>query len=275
MTIISALVAQCRREYGDNPKSVSVSKAGNGSVSIFNVGKYPVIEGSYLVYVSGNVQTETTHYTYDLDNGDLVINSTPANNVEVKSNHKYAFWRDKNWVEAINQSIDALNGLGFFKQVLDDRSSVGISAGIQYYSGPANAIDVYELKTSNTISGTYAKTRDPWTYQQDANKIVFANKPTIGAKASLSYLRNLKTYSATSATIDVLPDWEELVKKKAGSIFYRSLAGKIAKQGNATIDEGHFSFSNLRAMANDLDTEFDKKALRKKPARPAKDIHFN
>jgi hypothetical protein len=88
-------------------------------------------------------------------------------------------------------------------------------------------------------------------------------------------LRNLKTYSATSATIDVLPDWEELVKKKAGSIFYRSLAGKIAKQGNATIDEGHFSFSNLRAMANDLDTEFDKKALRKKPARPAKDIHFN
>ena len=48
---------------------------------------------------------------------------------------------------------------------------------------------------------------------------------------------------------------------------------KLAKEGNANIDEGHFSFSNLRTMANDLDTEFDKLSLRKKPTRPGKLIN--
>lgn len=275
--ITSALITQLRREYNDLPKSVSVSRQGNGVANLFNVGKFPVLESSYSVYLSGVLKTDNTHYSYDLDNGDLSMVATPSNGVEVRSDHKYAEWRDRNWVEAINQGIEALNSKGFFRQVVREKNVVGISAGKTESPGPTGAVDVYEVLVSDdyTTSGSFSKPRTNWTYQQDANKILWQNKPAVPNKTSVSYLRNLKTYSATSATVDCLDDWLELIKKKAGSIFYRSLAGKIAKQGNATIDEGHLSFTNLRVMSKDLDEDFERLSSRKKPTRPAKDLQYN
>ena len=272
--LISTLIAQLRREYSDEPKSVSLTRQGNGSISIFNTGKFPVIESSYTVYVSGVAKTETTDYTFDLDNGDLHILSTPANGTTVRSDLRYAEWRDKNWMEAIAQSIETLNARGFFRQVV--RSSFNVSANIQSYSAPSACVDLYEFLVSDnyTVSGNFKKPQYNFSYQQDANKLVLGNKPTTANKAVISYLRNLQTPSATTMSADILADWNELVKKKAGAIFYRSLAGKIAKQGNASVDEGHFSFTNLRTMANDLDAEFERLAARKKPTRPAKDIGF-
>lgn len=272
--IISALIGQCRREYRDNPKTVRVSRQGNGTINLFNVGKFPVVEGSYTIYLNTSAKTETSHYIYDLDNGDLRFVSTPTAGQEVISQHKYAEWRDKNWVEALNQGIEELNARGYFRQVV--RAAYTISANIQSSAGPSACIDLYEVLVSDngTTSGNFARIRDNWEYQQDANKIVLANKPTIRNYAKVSYLRNLQTYSATSATIDSLNDWLEIIKKKAGAIFFRSLAAKIAMQGNATVDEGHFSFTNCRTMANDLETEVERLAIKKKPTRPAKDIQF-
>ena len=274
--IISALISQCRREYQDQPKSVRVSRSGDGSVNLFNVGKFPVVEGSYTVYVSGVAKTETTHYTFDLDNGDLSILSTPANGIEVRSQHKYATWRDKQWVEALNQGVEALNSRGFFRQVVRNTAIMRISANVQTYSGPSACVDIYELLASDdyTLSGNFTKPYVNWSYQQDANKLVIGSKPTVANRIAISYLRNLQTYAATSATVDALNDWNELLKKKAGALFFRSLAGKVAKSAHANIDEGHFSFTNLRTMANDLDVEFEKLAIRKKPTRPAKDMQF-
>lgn len=272
--LISTLIAQLRREYNDEPKSVTLSRQGNGNINIFNTGKFPIIENSYTVYVSGIVKTDLTDYDFDLDNGDLQITSTPGNGIIVKADLKYAEWRDKNWMEAIAQSVETLNARGFFRQVV--RFSKGISANVQSYSGPSACVDIYELLVSDnsTVSGNFKKPQVNWSYQQDANKLVLGNKPSTANKALISYLRNLQTPSATTMTLDTLNDWNELVKKKAGALFFRSLAGKIAKQGNASIDEGHFSFTNLRTMANDLDAEFERLAARKKPTRPAKDIGF-
>lgn len=274
--IASALISQLRREHGDEPKSIRVARQGNGLVNLFNTGNFPIIEGSYIVYISGVAKAETTDYTIDLDNGDVRALSTPANGIEVRAQFKYAFWRDQNWNEAINQSIDTLNARGFFRQVVRNGSIIRLSANVQVYSGPSACIDMYEFLTRypNTTSGNLVKPFVNWSYQQDANKLVLGNPPTAANYAAISYLRNLQTYSATSATLDVLPDWNELIKKKSGAIFYRSLAGKIAKQGNATVDEGHFSFTNLRTMANDLDNEFENLSKRKKPTRPAKDMQW-
>lgn len=269
--IASALITELRREVDDLPKSVRVSRQGNGSVNLFNVGKFPVVENSYTVYVSGSAKTENTHYTYDLDNGDLTILSTPGNGVSVVSQHKYAQWRDKHWVEAINQGIESLNARGYFRQVV--RQNFIISAGVRSMSGPSACVDVYELLYSPR-SGTVVQLPVNWGYQQDANKLVLGGTFSTATSAVRSYLRNMKTYSATSATLDILDDWKELVKKKAAANFYRSVAGKIAKQAYANIDEGHFSFTNLRAMANDLENEFNQLAIRKKPTRPAKDMQY-
>lgn len=276
--ITSALIAQCRREYGDEPKSVSVSRNGNGSITLFNTGKFPIVENSYKVYLSGALQTENapSGYSINLDNGDIQEGITPGNGKEVKAEFKFAFWRDQNWNEAINQSIQTLNGMGFFRQVVQSSAAIKLSAGIVLYSAPSGCVDLYEFLVSDnfTTSGNFKKPYVNWRYDQDGNKLVLGIKPSVSNYAKASYLRNMNTFTSTSATIDVLGDWIELVKKNAGAIFYRSMAGKIAKQGNATVDEGHFSFTNLRTMANDLDTSFQNFAKRKKPARPAKDLSF-
>ena len=275
--ITSALISQCRREYGDQPKTTKVAKEGDASTTIFNTGEFPIVEGSYSVYKGTSAQTETTHYAIDKDTGDITFVNAPATGIEASVIFKYAHWRDQHWNEAINQAVSELNGRGFFRQIVRDATVFHISANVQAYNGPPDCVDLYQLLQSDdyTTSGNFVKLPYNWNYQQDANKIVLGIIPSKANYCKVSYMRNLKTYSATSATIDVLDDWIELVKKRAGSLFYRSLAGKVAKQANANIDEGHFSFTNLRTMANDLDTEFGNIALRKKPTRPAKDIQWH
>jgi hypothetical protein len=271
--ITSALISELRREYSDEPKTTQMSRQGNGSVNLFNLVKFPIIEGSYKIYVSGIVKTETTDFTLDLDNGDLFTVATPGNGIEVKSQHKYAYWRDKNWNDAINSAIETLNARGFFRQIVRNTSLFKISANTYVYSAPSACVDLYELLIKS--GQDYVKPVVNWEYQQDGNKVVLGSRPTSPASAAISYLRNLQTYQSTSATLDILNDWRELVKKKAGANYYRSLAGKVAKQGNATIDEGHFSFTNLRTQANDLEAEFERLVARKKPTRPAKDLQYH
>lgn len=270
--ITSALIAQLRREYRDVPKSYRALKLGDGVSTLFNVGEFPVIENSYSVSLGTSARTEGSQFTLDLDNGDLQFLTTPALNIEAKAEYKYAHWRDKNWVEAINQGIEELNGRGFFRQTV--RQTFNISAGVRTVSGPSACIDIYELLYV-PASGSVSQLPINWSYQQDANKIVLGSTFSTRTSAARSYLRNMQTYSATSATLDVLNDWLEAVKKYAGHRFYRSLAGKVATQGNASIDEGHFSFTNLRTMSNDLLSEFDMFAKRKKPTRPAKGMQYH
>lgn len=276
--ITSALISQCRRAYNDIPKSTQVSRASDGQTSLFNVGRYPVVEGSYTVRYDGTIKTETTQYTLDKDNGDLLAVGTPATGVNVQVNYKYANFRDQQWVEAINYGIESLNGRGFFRQIVRSPNTFRLSANVRLMSGPTDAVDVYEIfpfSNRTSATGDYASLPGNWDYQQDQNKINLHFLPQVAEPAAISYLRNLRTYNATSATLDVPQDWIELVKIRAGEYYFRHMASKIATQGNATIDEGHFSFTNARTMANDLDADFEKFALRKKPTRPAKDILYH
>jgi hypothetical protein len=272
--ITSALVRACRREFGDIPKLTQVSRNGDGVVNQFNTGKYPIIEGSYLVYVSGVAKTESASFAsgkfgIDLDSGDIQVYTTPANNVPVKATFKYAHWRDQNWVDAINMGIQELNYRGYFRQTV--RQPVTLSAGVRTFSGPSGCVDLYTILNS-IVPGTWTKLPINWSYQQDANKVILGVAPVSRTSAAYSFLRKMSTYDATSATLDVKDEWIELVQKYAGNVFYSSLAGKIAKQGHASIDDGHFSFTNLRAQSRDLFEEFDLASKRAKPTRPAKDI---
>lgn len=274
--ITSALITQCRQDFGDIAKSTQVKRTGDGSSTLYNLGSFPVKEKSYTVYKGTSAQVENTNYTLDLDNGDVNFVSAPGS-IEVRADFQFAHWRDANWRLAINNAIEELNARGFFRQIIRNKTLMAISANVREYSGPSACIDIYEflLFDDRTISGEYTRPPGNWSYQQDGNKIVLAWTPSVAEKAAVSYLRNLQTYTAVSATLDVLNDWVVLIKKKAGTQFYRYLAGKIAKQGHANIDEGHFSFTNLRTQANDLDNEFDILARRKKPTRPAKPIQFH
>lgn len=271
--IMSALITQCRREYSDYPKSSIAQKQGDGSTTLFNLGRFPVIENSYTI--KKGTTNQVSGYTLDLDSGDLTFtNVAPPSTSAVVAQFKYANWRDQNWLEALNQGIDALNARGFFRQSV--RENFSISANVRQYSAPSGTVEVYEFLESDnaTLSGRMRLPAVNWAYQQDQNVIVFGQFPSAANKGWISRLRNMSKYSTTSATVDVKDDWLELVKKYAGAKYLRATAGKIAQQGNATIDEGHFSFTSLRTQANDLDNDFEKLAKAKKPTRPAVAIGY-
>lgn len=184
---------------------------------------------------------------------------------------KYANWRDKNWVDAINNGIDDLAARGYYRQVV--RLSRYLSAGVRAFSAPSACIDAYELLQSAT-SGSFQKLGTNWSYQQGANKIVLGNPPIVKLSGAISYLRSMQKYTATSATLDVQDEWLNLVKKNAKAQYWSFMAGKSASQGNAKVEEGHFSFTSLRTQARDLMNEFQSEAPRYKPTRPAKDIQW-
>ncbi len=271
------MISQLRRKVGDIPQSSQSTKAADGSSTLFNLPRAPIVEGSYSIYFGTSAKTETLDYTLDKDSGDLLTQAIVSNGVLVKGNYKFANFRDQNWVEAINYGVDYLNARGFFRQIVRSPSGLTLSAGIQTYAGPTRCIDLYEFLISDnqTTSGNFGDWAGNWTYQQDANKVVLGSKPVRTERTQVSYLRNLATYQATSATVDSLDDWIEIIKKKAEEYYWDRMAGKIATTGAATIDEGHFSFSNLRAMARDAERAANDLSIRKKPTRPAKEIGWN
>jgi len=274
--ITSALITSCRREFGDVAKSSQTARYGDGTSTLFNLGKFPIIESSYTIYYNTSAKVETTHYTLDLDSGDLLTTAAQASTINIKANFKHAQFRDRHWVEAINYGIEALNSRGFFRQVIRDKTVMALSANITEMAGPTKAVDVYELLASDdfTTSGTFKKLQTQWSYQQDANKVVLGSKPSRAGALATSYLRNLRTYEATSATIDSLDDWIPLIKKSAGAYYYRYLAGKVAQQGDAVTDEGHYRVKDLLALATTHEQDFERLAARKKPTRPAKDLQY-
>jgi len=274
--LTSELISQCRREFQDIPKMSQAAKLADGVANVFNLGRQPIVESSYTIYFNTSAKTETTHYTLDKDSGDLQTVAVQAAGINVKAIFKYAIFRDANWTEAINYGIDALNGRGFFRQVVRNTSVMALSANVRTYSGPSACVDLYEVLQTDTgtVSGSYRRLEGNWSYQQDANKLLLDYKPLTAGKLAVSYLRNMQTYSATSATLDVAQDWLELVKTKAGVYFYDSLAARIAQMPTATVDEGHYSVRNLLALSQNLEQRFNQLAARKKPTRPAKSMQY-
>lgn len=277
--ITSGLISQLRRKYHDVPLAAQVVRQANGSATLFNVGRnrVPVVENSYSVYFGGTGKTEATDYTLDKDSGDLQTIAVQNSGTEIKVNFKHADFRDLHWTEAINDTIDQLNGRGFYRQVVREWNTFNISAGVMVYPGPTNGIDVYEILQSvnQTVSGALQKLPGNWSYQSDVNKIVLGYKPTRNEKNVISYLRTLNKYTAVSATLDVKNEWMTLLLNGSGSYFFNAMASKIAREGNASVKEGHMSYTSLRAQARELEDKFLKEAARLKPTRAAKDIRYH
>jgi hypothetical protein len=274
--ITSGLIGQLRAKHGDQPKAAQVIRTGNGAATLFNVGRnrVPIMENSYSVYKGTSAQTETSDYSLDKDTGDLQFVVAPTSAAPVKINFKHAFFRDKNWREAIGDGIDKMNARGFTRQIVRDTSSFVISAGKQTYDAPAGTKDVYQVLVNDGLGGI-SDIDGNWNWQEDAGKIVLGWKPVVAQSGAISYTRKLRKYTAVSATLDVKDDWIELLEKAAGAYYFEAYASKIATQGNASVQEGHFSYTSLRTQAKDLKEDFLQEAARMKPTAAAKDIRYD
>src|SRR5574340_1032796 len=145
--ILSGLITQLRSKYDDHPKAAQVTRTGDGSSTLFNLGRarVPVMENSYSVYKGTSAQVETSDYLLDRNTGDLQFIVAPTSAYATKVNFKHANFDDKRWREAVNDGIDKLNARGFYRQIVRDTSSFVLSAGKQVYDAPSGARDVYEI----------------------------------------------------------------------------------------------------------------------------------
>lgn len=276
MPSYATLISQLRREFRDVPRTSQVAKTGDGSANLFAIGRYPIVEGSVSVYKGTSAQTSGTHYFLDMDNGEVSFVSAPTSAYVTKVNFKHAWFRDRDWVEAVNNGISWLNSRGFFRQIVRSPSLFHLSANVRVYNAPSACVDLYELllHQNRTSSGAYIRTPGRWEYQNDQNKVTLEFLPSVLEPATISYLRAMQTYTATSATVDVKDEWLEAVKMKAGEYFHLAVASRLAREGNQSIEEGHFSFTNLRTMAETLGQRATELSVRLKPTRPAKNVKF-
>jgi len=272
--ITSAFITKLRRKYNDNPEKHEDAITGDGSTTVFRTQYFPIKEGSASLYRNNALQA-TSGYTLDLDTGDIVVGAAPTSATTLKIQYQSVDYRDQNWLEAIQDSFDSF-GDKFFKSVVRSASGMTLSAAVDVYPCPSNCIRLTEAleSTNYTSSGPFQEINANTRYDRWSNKLVLGRKPSKANYMQISYLRKLTRPTATSSTLDVEDSWLELLDLKSGANFYRSLAGKYARQGNATVEEGHLSVMQLRQLANDNETLFENRKKQLKPVMPASKIPY-
>lgn len=274
--IVSGFISKLRRKYNDSPVKHEDVIQGDGSSTVYRTQFYPILEGSFRLYVGGVLKTEgvASDYTVDYDTGDIEL--AAATSAEIRAQYQEVKFRDQHWLEAVQDTFDSF-GDGFFKSVVRSASGITLSAGVQVYPCPSNCIRLTEAleSTGYTSGGPFAQINTNVRYDRWSNKMVLGNRPSRANYMLISYLRKLTRPTATSDTLDLEDSWLELADLKAGANFLRSMANRYAQQGNATIEEGYLSVAQLRQLANDNETIFENRKRKLKPVMPASTIPYN
>lgn len=271
--ITSAFISKIRRKYNDTPVKHEDVIQGDGASTIYRTQFFPILEGSFRLYVNNVLKTVGSDYSIDLDTGDIVL--AAATSSEIKAQYQEVKFRDQHWLEAVQDTFDSF-GDGFFKSVIRSASGITLSAGVQVYSCPANCIRITEAleSTNYTSSGPFSQVNTNTRYDRWSNKLILGNRPGRANYMQISYLRKLTRPTATSSVLDLEDSWLELLDLKSGAAYLRSMANRYAQQGNATIEEGYLSVAQLRQLANDNETIFENRKRKIKPVMPASTIPY-
>ena len=270
--LTSAFISVLRRRYNDLPQKHSDLRTGDGSSTVYKTMFSPIKENSFKLYINNALQ-DTSGYTIDLDTGDIVLASATSN--EINAQYQEVKFRDQHWLEAIQSATDSL-GDQFFRTVVGDTSAMTLSADIQKYNCPSTCIRMTEILESSdyTSAGTWIKPSVNMRYDRGSNVMIIGSKPTKANYLLISYLRKIARPTTTSDALDVQDNWLELLELKTGAYYHRTMASKIAQQGNATIEEGHLSIAHLRSLANDLEIMYSDLKRKLKPIMPASEIPY-
>lgn len=270
--IVSGFISALRRKYNDNPVKHNDVRTGDGSSTVYKTMFSPIKEGSFKLYVNNALQA-SSGYTIDEDTGDIVLIAATSN--EINAQYQEVRFRDQHWLEIIQSAFHSL-GDQFFKSVVGDTSGIALVKNQQTYDCPSSCIRMMTVLQSDdyTISGGWTKPRINSRYDRRSNKLILSAKPSKANYMNLSYLSKLTVPTATSDTMDIEDNWLELLDLKSGSQFLRSMANRVAQQGNATIEEGHLSISHLRQLANDNEAMYENLKRKLKPVMPASEIPF-
>lgn len=270
--ITSDFISKLRRKYNDTPVKHEDVIQGDGTSTVYRTQFYPILEGSFSLYL-GNV-LQSSGYTIDYDTGDIVLSS--ATSAEIKVHYQEVKFRDQHWLEAIQDTFDSF-GDQFFRSVVRSTPGMSLSAGIDVYPCPTGCIRLTEAleSSSYTSAGPFTPINANARYDRWSNQMILGRKPSRANYMEISYLRKLNRPTTTSSVIDAEESWFELIDLKSGANYLRSMANRYAQQGNATIEEGYLSVAQLRQLANDNETLFENRKKKIRPVMPASKIPYN
>lgn len=83
-------IAQVRVLTSDLPQYDRAEATGDGQTAEFQIVQYPVIEGSYTLYVEGAAQTEPTDYSLDTEVGLVTFVAAPGNGAGIVVTYRHA-----------------------------------------------------------------------------------------------------------------------------------------------------------------------------------------
>lgn len=271
--ITSAFISQLRRDYNDNPKLHKDTRNGDGSSTVFKTKFAPVKESSVTLAVNNVTKAEVTDFTLDYDTGDVQMTAAPSNGHALDIIYKEVNFRDCHWLDAIKSAYRAF-GDQLFSSVIMNTSAMQLSANVQKFNMPANCIRLLSVFEGTSLSGRFYPIRTNWKYDRRANQLVLGNPRTTQAYCALSYLTKVTPPSAVSMAMPGEDNWLEAIQHRAGAFYLRSLANRIAQQGNATVEEGHFNVQALRVLAQDHEQQFEILRKRIKPVMPSLEIPY-
>lgn len=270
---VSDFISMCRREFNDLPEAHRDVKTGDGVALLYKTKFSPIKEGTFKLYIGGTLKTVTTDYSIDYDTGDITLVSVTS--AEIRAEYSSVKFRDQHYLEYIQSSLDEM-GDKFWKRVVGS-PAIHLSAGVYVYNCPSGCLNVTKVRQSdnNTSAGNFVPMSVNVRYDKIANQLVLGLKPTRANYLALDYCKRISKPTATSGTLDVRDEWTAGLKMKVGSISHRSLASKIAQQGNASVEEGHWSTASLRQLANDFEIKYENWEKKCKPVMPATELPYH
>lgn len=245
--------------------------AGDGATVAFRTSNRPIIDSSYDVHLytgSWVLQTETTDYTLNKDTGILTFVSAPASGAgsgasdgkNIRLTYKYAFLRDDEWLEIINNVIRKWRKKIWSQS--EDSTTFDTVVGTSQYNLDSisteiiHVIDIFTKQSGDTDWQKITTSYD-WTYHPETNKVEV--RPAFKVNnydLRFLYLAGPAEVSTTGDTFTIDTDFHSAFEKACVAEYLKRLAIYMLKDTSALYKEMSFHpASEIMRQAREMDKD--------------------
>jgi hypothetical protein len=239
----SQFIDKLRIACGDLPTLTQDKWNGDASTVAFRTTFRPILNDSYDVFISDVQQTETTDYVLDKDTGllDFTAGGAPASGTKnIKMNYKYAFLRDDEWIDIINNVLSCWRRKLFTIAFDETTASVADKDDYDLDSISSNIIWVTGVwrKKSADIEWISASTDRNITYYDEQN--ILNIRPTFSTADYYLRIQYLKAYTlgtTAASTFEPADKYYSAITKACQAEYWERFATAKLKETSAVARE--------------------------------------
>ena len=274
MAAISTFITKCRKFYKDNSKKTGDIWDGDGSNKVFRTTEVPILENSYIIYVGGVAQTETTHYSIDVNTGEITFVTAPTSgNDNVKAEYETTKQTDNQWLENIQDAVEFFGDKIFTDEIIEDVATVANQLRYDGQTGQIALIAIWARMASSSSASDYQDLRAGFniSYYKESNEINISPPFTdTSFELKYRYLKRITRPTATTDDIDWANNFTRLYLLKAGQFHYENLANeKALETGVVTKERTFHPATTLLRIADYYEKAAEKELKRVRPRRPS------